>query len=451
MLKLLHITAHLGGGVGKVLAQVVAESRQREPEVQHTIVCLDALEKSQFADRVTSSGGTLLLCPTKLELDAHIRSADIVQLEWWHHPVVAGWMCSGELPPMRLLIWSHVSGLHSPEIPTAFVAAPHRFLFTSPCSLEHRAMAAVKTTVGERAGVVFSSGGFDEFPPAPARIHKGPLRVGYVGTLNFAKLHPRILDFVAAVRQPDFRLAFIGDPTTGKDLLENAALRELGGQLELRGYHTDLAKQLERLDVLAYLLNPLHYGTTENALLEAMAMGVVPIVLNNPAERYLVKHMESGLVVDNPETFADALDWLTNHPDECARLSRNAARTARASFSIGGTVDNLRTHYKAILSDQKRCFDFRPIFGPEPADWFRSCQGGEVWRFSNEEAPRNLSGRGPSFLYERTKSSVFHYRAVYPADARLARWAQQLDAGPCMPTLPNEDASHAAIGMGTSQ
>ncbi len=451
MLKLLHITAHLGGGVGKVLAQVVTESQRRTPEIRHTIVCLDDLEKSQFADRVTSSGGTLLLRPTRQELDAHIRSADIVQLEWWHHPVVAGWMCAGELPPMRLLIWSHVSGLHAPEIPGALVAAPHRFLFTSPCSLDHPVMAAVKTEVGERAGVVFSSGGFDEFPPPPARIQKDPLRVGYVGTLNFSKLHPRILDFVAAVRQPDFRLALIGDPTTGMDLLEKAQSRGLEGRLELRGYQTDIATQLERLDVLAYLLNPLHYGTTENALLEAMAMGVVPIVLNNPAERYLVKHMESGLVVDGPEAFAEALDWLAAHPGERARLSANAARTVRAGFSIGRTVDNLRTHYRAMLSEQKRSFDFRPIFGPEPADWFRSCQGEEVWRFSNEEVSRNSPSRGPSFLYERTKSSVFHYRTVYPTDARLARWARQLDAGPCMPMLSNENASNCAIGLGTSQ
>ncbi|MBH0197323.1 MAG: glycosyltransferase family 4 protein, partial [Nitrospira sp.] len=384
MINLLHITAHLGGGVGKVLARLAAESRRRQDGIRHTVVCLEAIEKTQFVEQFQSQGGQIVICPSPQELDRQIRLADIVQLEWWHHPVVAGWMCSGELPPMRLIVWSHVSGLHAPAIPPAFAATPHRFLFSSPCSLEHRALAGLKRRVGERLGVVVSSGGFADMPAPADRSPGGPLRVGYLGTLNFAKLHPRILDFVAAVRLPDFRLALVGDPTTGARLLEAAASSGCEQRLDVRGYTTDSAQELASFDVLAYLLNPLHYGTAENALLEAMAMGVVPIVLNNPAERYVVQHMETGIVVQGPEEFADALDWLASHHVERARLSANAAATVRAAFAIERTADSLQAQYQAVLAEDKRAFDFRPIFGQEPADWFRSCQGDEVWRFCND-------------------------------------------------------------------
>ncbi|MDD5558287.1 glycosyltransferase family 4 protein [Candidatus Methylomirabilis sp.] len=424
-MSLLHITAHLGGGVGKVLASLVAESQRRQSGIRHTVACLEAPEKFQFAEQVQAHGGHLLLCPTNQELAGQIRQADIVQLEWWHHPVVAGWMCADELPPMRLVVWSHVSGLHPPEIPPAFVAAPHRFLFTSPCSWEHPRLAALEPKVRQRVGVVYSSGGFHDLPIPSARHHNGSLRVGYVGTLNFAKLHPRLMDFLAAVRLPSFRLALVGDPTTGTELLTNAASTGIK-DLELRGYRADVAKELAGFDVLAYLLNPLHYGTTENALLEAMAMGVVPIVLNNPAERHLVTHLETGIVVDGPAAFADALDWLAANPDERARLSANAARTARARFAVERTADGLMTHYQAVLKEEKRSYDLRPVFGCEPADWFRACQGAEAWRFSDSGASKRPTGFVPSFLYERTKSSVFHYRATYPSDVRLAYWAQRL-------------------------
>lgn len=411
-----------------MLARLAAESRRRQDGIRHTVVCLEAIEKTQFVEQFQSQGGQIVICPSPQELDRQIRLADIVQLEWWHHPVVAGWMCSGELPPMRLIVWSHVSGLHAPAIPPAFAATPHRFLFSSPCSLEHRALAGLKRRVGERLGVVVSSGGFADMPAPADRSPGGPLRVGYLGTLNFAKLHPRILDFVAAVRLPDFRLALVGDPTTGARLLEAAASSGCEQRLDVRGYTTDSAQELASFDVLAYLLNPLHYGTAENALLEAMAMGVVPIVLNNPAERYVVQHMETGIVVQGPEEFADALDWLASHHVERARLSANAAATVRAAFAIERTADSLQAQYQAVLAEDKRAFDFRPIFGQEPADWFRSCQGDEVWRFCNDGDSRPVAGRGPEFLYERTKSSVFHYRTVYPADGRLASWAHALDA-----------------------
>ena len=428
MIDLLHITAHLGGGVGKVLARLAAESRRRQDGIRHTVVCLEALEKTQFADQLLAQGGEMLVCPSRRVLDRHIRQADIVQLEWWHHPVVAGWMCGEPLPPMRLIVWSHVSGLHAPEIPPAFAAMPHRFLFTSPCSLERPALAALKTALGERLGVVVSSGGFDGLPASVERCPGTPLRVGYVGTLNFAKLHPRLLDFVAAARLPNFRLALVGDPTTGTKLLAEAASKGCADRLELRGYHTDIAKELENCDVLAYLLNPLHYGTAENALLEAMAMGVIPIVLDNPAERYLVRHMETGVIVKSPEEFADALDWLAGHPDERKRLSATAAATVRREFAIERTADGLHGHYHAVMAEEKRVVHFRNAFGQEPADWFRACQGQEIWRFGNAGESRRAAGRGPEFLYERTKSSVFHYRTVFPTDDRLAGWAQALDA-----------------------
>lgn len=430
-MKILHITAHLGGGVGKVLSHVVETSAHNRDGVHHTLACLEAPEKTQFVDHVRSHGGDLLICPSLDELTACASEADIVQLEWWHHPAVAGWLGRSALPAMRLVVWSHVSGLHPPEIPPDFVIMPHRFLFTSPCSWEHSRLTALGPEARQRVDTVFSSGGFDNLPDPPLRLPNEPLRVGYVGTLNFAKLHPRLLDFLAAVDLPGFRLSLVGDPTTGADLLDQAKTRGIAERLDIRGYMTDVVAELTQFNVFVYLLNPLHYGTTENALLEAMAMGVVPIVLDNPAERYLVRHGETGLVVDSPTTFARALAYLVAYPEERLRLSSNASREVRERFSIQHTVSALLSHYQAVLEEEKSPFDFRPVFGTTPADWFRTCQGEEIWRFPDDEAPDKLPlkiDQDLHYLYEKTKSSVFHYRDVYPDDLRLRRWAKQLEA-----------------------
>jgi glycosyltransferase involved in cell wall biosynthesis len=427
MINVLHITAHLGGGVGKVLSRVVEESHRRRNGIRHTIACLEKPEKCQFAEHVRSHGGELLVCPSPSRIDKEIAVADIVQLEWWHHPVVAGWLCSGILAEMRLMVWSHVSGLHPPEIPAQFVAEPHRFLFTSPCSWEHPALAHLRKgkTVDN---VVFSSGGFDDLPTPQPRRYGRTLRAGYVGTLNFAKLHPSFPDFLAAIAVPDFKVALVGDPTTANELIMQAKAQAIDGSLEIRGYSDNVAKELAGFDILPYLLNPLHYGTTENALLEAMAMGVIPIVLDNPAERCIVRDGETGLVVNSPHSFAEAVRYLTNNHETLRNMSNNASSDIRRRFTITSTVDSLDMHYRDVILEPKRTFDFRPLFGAEPADWFRVCMGSESWRF-NDSTVASIRDTGnspaPHFLFEKTKGSVFHYSNTYPDDNRLKRWARQ--------------------------
>jgi len=427
-IRVLHITAHLGGGIGKVLSRLVEESARSQDGVRHTIATLEALEKSQFADHIQAHGGNLYISPTMDELNGLAACADIVQLEWWHHPAMAAWICSGNLPPMRLIVWSHVSGLHPPQILPNFVRAPHRFLFTSPCSLEHPALSQLEHDAKQRTATVFSSGGFDDLPKPPRHSENKPLRIGYVGTLNFAKLHPQLMDYLAAVDLPGFQLSMIGDPTTGNELWAQAQARGMADRLELRGYCTNIAENLAGFDVFAYLLNPLHYGTTENALLEAMAMGVVPIALDNPAERQLIRNGETGLLIDSPKSFADALSFLTNHPDQRQRLAMNAATEIRHRFSVTNTCNTLNLHFAAVIGEEKRSFDFRSIFGNRPADWFRSCQGEQIWRFTDmlTDTPSNTHV-GPHYLYEMTKGSAFHYHSTFPEDPRLAAWVKNLE------------------------
>lgn len=425
-IHVLHITAHLGGGVGKVLSRLVEESNKARDGILHTIVALEALEKSQFADHLTAHGGKLIVCPCREELNRLVSSADIVQVEWWHHPIVAAWLCSRPLPEMRLIVWSHVSGLFPPQILPGFVETPHRFLFTSPCSYEHPALKTLSEEVLRRTACVFSSGGFADFPVVPQRSAAAPMRYGYVGTLNFSKLHPDLISFLAAVDLPDFKLSMIGDPTTADELLQQARKAGIPQRVELAGYSTNIRSVLANLDVFIYLLNPLHYGTTENALLEAMAMGVVPIVLDNPAERQLVIHGESGLIVDSPEKFAAALQWLNRNPSERLRLAENAATTTRDRFSQAKTHHDLHDHYQAVAKEAKRRFDFTRIFGKGPADWFRACQDREIWRFPDDNQNLCVPSRGPHYLYEANKSSVFHYARNFPEDIRLGTWAHSM-------------------------
>ena len=65
----------------------------------------------------------------------------------------------------------------------------------------------------------------------------------------------------------------IGDLTNQDILNQQCDSLSRTGMLDFRGYTTDIVSELSSINVLAYILNPEHYGTTENALIGGYGYG----------------------------------------------------------------------------------------------------------------------------------------------------------------------------------
>jgi hypothetical protein len=407
-MKVLHITPHLGGGVGKAHAAIQGAT---DPAVGRAYYLLEEPRDRRYADLVEQAGGRLHHAGQGVSLAHLIEDADIVQIEWWNHPRLYHLLATAELPPMRSLFWAHVSGLFAPYIPAGLIAAAGRFVFTSPCSLRAPEIATLPGAVRARLGVVGSGFGFEDGRTADEMsASETSAAVAYLGTVDFVKMHPAFFDIADAVDHPDIRVSVWGGFDPGGEPARRARAMRHPERVRLEGQTADPRAALQAAGIFFYPLREDHYGTAENALIEAMSLGLVPVVLANPAEKAIVTDGVDGVVAVDPADMAARLGHLLAEPEERARLSAAARATARDRYQPRRSAGLLEEHYRALMGEPKTRIDFAGLLGSEPADWFLSTQqrdraGGEGRMFA--------AGGGLS------KGSIDHFLATFPDDPGL--------------------------------
>lgn len=426
--RILHITAHMGGGVGKVLSGVAAFDCIYNPQRQHRILLLEQPEKNNFIDVCRKYNIELIITPTREDLYRELLEADLVQLEWWHHPVMADLLAHFPEIPMRLLLWSHISGCYYPCIPERLLDIPAQTIFTSAYSYDNPYWSEeARLWAREHCPVINSSGGFESIK-AEHVPHEGFV-LGYVGTQSYAKLHPEFLAYCSTVMDlPNVSLKMVGDTTNAQALRIGAAQYGFADRLQLIGYTADVGTELNQMDVFVYLLNPLHFGTTENAMLEAMAAELPVICMRQCTEQYLIKDGETGILVGSKEDFRKAIMGVYYDLEKRTYLGVNARRYVLEHLSVDHTANALGYVYDMVLSHEKSYYSFETVFGERPYEYFMSCLPPNLqkqFRVHIESEALNMATL-PIILQEQGKSSLPHFHRIYPQDLILSQWMQEL-------------------------
>ncbi|MBU3176436.1 glycosyltransferase family 4 protein [Clostridium estertheticum] len=408
MIKVVHVTAHLGGGIGKILSSVAIFSKDR-CEVEHIIIALEQTQTTQF-EKLCRGHNIKVLLATKCDIECILNQADIVQLDWWHHPLTSEFMAKYlNKIKCRLLVWSHISGCSYPYISPKAVLFPDAYVFTTPYSYENRFWSdKEREEIIGKSYVVISSG-LDFDKPIEKKKHSG-FNVGYIGFLGYNKMHPNFVKYCEGASDiPNVKFNVVGETSFGKQLLVDVYNSKLvKDKIIFEGYSLNVLNNLAEFDVFGYPLNPNHYGTAENVLLEAMAAGIVPVVLNQCTEKYIVKNMKTGLLVNNISEYANALRWLYENPIKRNILAVNASEFIIKDYCIKSTVEKMNKVYYEVLKMNKHIHDADPIIGKEPYEWFLSCYKG------NEN---KLEGNA----FAETKGSAKHYLKYFSEDKKLRK------------------------------
>lgn len=446
--RVVHVTAHMGGGVGRVLRHFTAASQRSGPFL-HEIYCLDYANAASV-DWSRAAGIPVWgdMARDFATLAEAIHAADIVHIHWWNHPLIGAFLNCDDVPPQRTALWAHVSGHHAPHaFRDDLLDYADRFVLATPCSRQAPVLDSQSADWRDRhLRTVFASAGFDHVADVQPYAHQG-FRVGYIGTVDYAKMHRDFLAMHAAARIPGMQVVVCGGARE-QDLRAEAKGAGWESRFDIRGPVREIGSVLASLDVFGYPLAERHYGASEMALVEAMAAGVVPVVWNNACEREIVNHGRTGLVARTASEYTAALETLYEDGELRQRLAAAARQVARERFGIEHTVHRWHAIYDELRELPKRPHSLAgdtarmSRHGRGTRLFLQSLQGTPEGRIFTHVLDGNcdrdvlarLSALEPVF-HGTSNGSVRQYQRFFPDDPGLTRLAAALDSSRRAPSV----------------
>jgi glycosyltransferase involved in cell wall biosynthesis len=426
----LHVIQRLSqGGASRSLITMATHSARRGA-FRHRIVSLIPATGSAL-EAASRAAVPVLDAPPTSVIEREVAQADLVQVHFWNTPELYELLHS-ELPAMRLLVRLNVGGAAPPHVLTddllAFadvvaVGSPHTLALPVCARLSPRRRRG-------KLAELLPAVDFERFRGLMPRPHAG-FNVGYVGTVDFIKMHPGYVRMCASVRVPGVRFIVCGRGPAEATLARQAVRHGLADRLELRGYVEDVRHVLEELDVFGYPLCQDNYSSAEAVLYEAMFAGVPPVIFAHGGAQHTVRHGQTGLVVRDEEGYRQAIEHLYRHPEERARLGAAAQTFARRNWGATRSVRQLHRIYRRMLERPRRRRRWPSAPPATGATCFVASLGHTAGPFrvsltsrdtgEQLEAERLIAAASPA-LASQGSGGLLHYRNRYRTDPHLRLW-----------------------------
>lgn len=442
-LQILHLVPHAGGGVGAVLRALLSQQKNK---YQIQLCSLEYLN-DYMIDWCHENVVDFLEHSWQHQdaLFSQLEKADIVHIHWWNHPLLLALLTSNSLPPIRSVIWSHVNGLHVPQVFfDTLLIFPDRFILASPQSLQSEAVKRFQANSIKKLQIIQSNAGIPSSTPKILPVRSG-FQACYIGTVDYSKMYPGFIALWLKTGISHKPLVVCGGPSEVW-LADQIAKQNCQSFFDVRGQIHNVSELLVDMDLFFYPLQRAHYGTGEQVLIEAMACGVVPVVFGNGCEEFVVAHGQTGIVAQNEEEFVESVRFLYEAPDERKRLARNGMAMVRKKFEITKTISDWDKVYADLITIKKRApnlfmehFDNIPPYSPLSLMLTSYGQTPErdiflrLLRGTTEIKDVVFS----PVLFSRTRGAPLHYQQFFPEDEQLHLLCEKLSflQDTCEPVL----------------
>jgi len=358
-MKILYISVHLGGGAGKAIAGLAVECKNH---AEQTIVLLDKPNDLKYYNQLVEYGIDVILEPNESEMKALIEEHDIVVLNWWGHPKMVEFLQKFPHSECRMVIWNHINGCTYPYLPYNFLEQFQYVFFTSEYSFDNDLWNCYeKAEIRKKSAVIYGMG---DFHPENVRCKEdytidSGFNVGYVGTLNYAKLYEGFEEYYEELIAdiPDIKFTMLG--RVDEKVLLDVKERGLEKYFVFPGYVDDPENFYKNFDIFVYLLNSNSYATTENVLLEAMSYALPIVVRNNSLERNVI--CDSGYLVNDKEMFKKCIMDLYSNISLREKMGKLARQFVIQNYNGRDNAKKFLRKCEEIVCVEKKVFKFNHV------------------------------------------------------------------------------------------
>ena len=436
---ILHITPHLPGGLARILLSTLKFYNKENSLFLHEIIITDKKHLTSHAKKMFSKYKKFLHIEKKDSfIKKRMSEADIVQVEYWNHPLVYKFLKNFNFPPSRLILCSHTNGFSRPSVITEnAIDFSDLFLCATKATKKHPLFNLQKNESRKRKlEFVTYPVDFERFGKIEPKKHN-KFNISYVGTLCYSKLHKEFLEMSNAINTPKTNIVICGDGYDKSKIISESK-RYNEKKFKFKGFVENIKNFYKSTDILGYPLNKNHYGSGEQVIIEAMYAKIPVVALSNHAEKEIIQNNKTGILVKNKNDYVKAIKKLYLNPKKRKTIGKNAHEYVLKNLTPEVCFKNLDKIYRKLMKLKKKNRIFKSkilkkvnnnkdygaqlfieSLGKQGTEFFKSYKnyGKKINKNINEKIKNSEIE-----LKVRTKGSLFQYLYFFPKDSYLNFW-----------------------------
>ncbi len=129
------------------------------------------------------------------------------------------------------------------------------------------------------------------------------------------------------------------------------------GKVHFFGYRKDVLDLVVSSNL--FVLPSIYGESITKAVLEAMALGIAPVITDIPGNTELVVHGVNGLVVPrkNPKALADAILHLYQNPELCKQYGQKSKERIETVLNTSGTIEKTEMLYRNLVKIERNAIN----------------------------------------------------------------------------------------------